>query len=181
MIYLLLADGCEEIEALTPLDVLRRGGCEIKTVGITGKRVIGAHGIEIAADILPEEADAPIGLLILPGGIPGADHLDASPAVDRLIEKTVADGGHLAAICAAPYILGKRGLLDGKRATCYPGERFRACLVNAEIREEPVVTDGRITTAIGMGAAADFALRLLALMKGEDTAAQVAKAAFLRY
>ena len=179
MIYLLLADGCEEIEALTPLDVLRRGGCEVKTVGITGKRVIGSHGIEIAADITPEEVKAPIDLLILPGGLPGSDNLDASPFVSRFIEQTIADGGHLAAICAAPYVLGKRGLLKGKRATCYPNERFVSQLLGATVTKDPVVTDGNITTAIGMGAASAFAVRLLSLMKGEEVAKEVSHAAFL--
>ncbi len=179
MIYLLLADGCEEIEALTPLDVLRRGGCEIKTVGITGKQVVGAHGIEITADITPEEVTGPIELLILPGGIPGADHLDASPFVSRFIEKTLEDGGHLAAICAAPYVLGKRGLLKGKTATCYPNERFVSQLLGATVTKDPVVTDGNITTAIGMGAASAFAVRLLSLMKGEEVAKEVSHAAFL--
>lgn len=179
MIYLLLADGCEEIEALTPLDVLRRGGCEIKTVGITGKTVVGSHGIKIEADITPDEVNEPIDLLILPGGIPGADHLDASPFVSRFIEKAIEDGGHLAAICAAPYVLGKRGLLKGKVATCYPNERFTAQLIGATVTSEPVVTDGNITTAIGMGAAAAFAVRLLSLMKGEEIAKEIDAAAFL--
>lgn len=179
MIYLLLADGCEEIEALTPLDVLRRGGCEINTVGITKKQVVGAHGIEITADITPEEVTGPIELLILPGGIPGADNLDASPAVSRFIEKTLSDGGHLAAICAAPYVLGKRELLKGKKATCYPNERFVSQLLGATVTKDPVVTDGNITTAIGMGAASAFAIRLLSLIKGEETAKEVSRAAFL--
>ncbi len=179
MIYLLLADGCEEIEALTPLDVLRRGGCEIKTVGITGKTVVGSHGIKIEADILPDGVSEPIDLLILPGGIPGADHLDASAEVSRFIEKALSDGGHLAAICAAPYVLGKRGLLKGKRATCYPNERFTAQLIGATVVSDPVVTDGNITTAIGMGAASAFAIRLLSLMKGEAIAQEVNSAAFL--
>ncbi len=179
MIYLLLADGCEEIEALTPLDVLRRGGCEVKTVGITGKEVVGAHGIKIEADITPDVVTGPIDLLILPGGIPGADNLDASGAVSRFIEEAVKAGGHLAAICAAPYVLGKRGLLEGKRATCYPNERFTAQLTGAIVTNEPVVTDGNITTAIGMGAASAFAVRLLSLMKGEAIAKEVSRAAFL--
>ena len=179
MIYLLLADGCEEIEALTPLDVLRRGGCEVKTVGITGKTVVGSHGIRIEADITPDGVSEPIDLLILPGGIPGADHLDASPAVSRFIEEAVKTGGHLAAICAAPYILGKRGLLKGKTVTCYPNERFTDCLVGATVTKRAVVTDQNITTAIGMGAAPAFAVRLLSLMKGEAVAKEVSLAAFL--
>ena len=121
MILLLLADGFEETEALVPLDLLRRGKCDVKTVGITGKTVVGAHGIAVTADLSPKEATGKIDALILPGGMPGTTNLDASREVDRLIEKTQSDGGRLAAICAAPLVLGRRGLLAGKRAVCFPG------------------------------------------------------------
>lgn len=179
MIYVLLADGCEEIEALTPVDILRRGGCEVRTVGITGSRVTGSHGIRICADILPDEAADPIDLLILPGGIPGADHLDASPDTERLIRRTLDEGGRLAAICAAPYILGKRGLLSGKKATCYPSEKFRSQLAGAEICDCPVVTDGHITTGAGMGAAFAFSVELLSLMAGKEIADKIATGALI--
>ncbi len=179
MIYVLLADGCEEIEALTPVDILRRGGCEVRTVGITGRDVTGSHGIRITADLLPEEATDPVDLLILPGGIPGADHLDASVETDRLIQKTLDENGRLAAICAAPYVLGKRGLLAGKKATCYPSEKFRSRLLNAEILDCPVVTDGNVTTAAGMGAAFAFSVELLSLMAGREVAGKIASAALI--
>ncbi len=173
MVYVLLADGFEEIEALCPVDILRRGGCEVKTVGITGKTVTGSHGIAVSADLLPEQVMADCELLILPGGLPGADNLDASPYTDRFLQQTLSRGGRVAAICAAPYILGKRGLLAGKRATCYPSETFRSQLRDATVTEERVVTDGAITTGAGMGAAFSFSCELLRLLKGDEVASKI--------
>ncbi|MBP5610146.1 MAG: DJ-1/PfpI family protein [Clostridia bacterium] len=171
MILLLLADGFEETEALVPLDLLRRGKCDVKTVGITGKTVCGAHGIPVTADLVPNDVRGKIDALILPGGMPGTTNLDASPDVDRLIEKTLSDGGRLAAICAAPLILGRRGLLTGKRAVCFPG--FESELTGAVKTNARVVTDGNVTTAVGMGAAYEFGLALLSLLAGKQTAEQV--------
>ena len=171
MILLLLADGFEETEALVPLDLLRRGKCDVKTVGITGKTVVGAHGIAVTADLSPKEATGKIDALILPGGMPGTTNLDASREVDRLIEKTQSDGGRLAAICAAPLVLGRRGLLAGKRAVCFPG--FENELKGAVASKKRVETDGKVTTAVGMGAAYEFGLALLALFKGKETAERV--------
>ncbi len=179
MIYLLLADGFEEIEALTPADVLRRAGLSLRTLSIKEGPVVGAHGIPVIADLLADEIGPdPIKLLILPGGMPGTKNLDASPVIDRLIEKTLTDGGRIAAICAAPMILGKRGLLAGREAVCYPG--FEEHLDRAHIAEgKTVVTDGPFTTAIGMGAATAFATELLSLLTDKETAAKVTSAAFL--
>ena len=171
MILLLLANGFEETEALVPLDLLRRGKCDVKTVGITGKTVVGAHGIPVTADLLPEDVRGMIDALILPGGMPGTTNLDASPDVDRLIEQTLSDGGRLAAICAAPLVLGRRGLLTGKRAVCFPG--FESELTGAVKTNARVVTDGNVTTAVGMGAAYEFGLALLSLLAGKRTAEQV--------
>ena len=177
MILLLLADGFEETEALVPLDLLRRGKCDVKTVGVTGKTVTGAHGISVTADISPRDARGKIDALILPGGMPGTLNLDGSPDVDRLIEKTLADGGRLAAICAAPLILGRRGLLKGKRAVCFPG--FENELTGAIPSEKRVETDGVITTSVGMGAAYEFGLALLALLAGRETAEQVRRSSLI--
>lgn len=180
MIYLLLADGFEEIEALTPLDVLRRAGLSVRTLSIKDGPVMGAHGITVTADMPAEEAVDRIELLILPGGMPGSKNLDACPQTDRLIQKATADGGRLAAICAAPMILGKRGLLAGRRAVCYPG--FEKYLTGATVvTDRDVVTDGYITTAVGMGAAPKFSTALLALMTDCKTAEEIAKAAFLPF
>ena len=171
MILLLLADGFEETEALVPLDLLRRGKCDVKTVGITGKTVVGAHGIAVTADLSPKDVLGKIDALILPGGMPGTSNLDVSPDVDRLIRQTLSDGGRLAAICAAPLVLGRRGLLVGKRAVCFPG--FENELRGAIKSDKRVETDGSVTTAVGMGAAYEFGLALLSLLAGRETAEAV--------
>ena len=169
MIYMLLANGFEEVEALAPLDLLRRAGLEVKTVSIEETRTVcGAHGISVLTDMMPNEATEKIALLILPGGMPGSERLDNSPVTDAMLQRTLAAGGRLAAICAAPLVLGKRGLLKGKRAICYPG--FEKYLEGAQIAKEPVVTDGNCTTAIGMGAAVAFGAELVKLMKDAETA-----------
>ena len=173
-VYLLLADGFEETEALCPLDILRRGGVNVKTVGITGELVTGSHGICVKADILPAQT-GDFSMLIFPGGLPGATNLDESAEVQALIEKAVAYGARMAAICAAPLILGKRGLLTGKNAVCYPG--FETYLEGASISDARVVTDGLYTTAVGMGASAEFVFELLSLLKGTEAAQAIKEAA----
>ncbi len=179
MIYVLLADGFEEIEALCPVDILRRGGCQVKTVGITGKLVHGAHGIKIEADILPDEVKNDIDLLIFPGGLPGADNLDASPYTDKFIEMTIKNHGRISAICASPYILGKRNLLNGKKATCYPSDKFISQLKGATYTPNNVVTDGNITTANGMGSSFEFGCELLKLLLGEAKANEISTSALI--
>lgn len=175
MILEFLADGFEEIEALTPVDVLRRAGAEVKTVSINKtKTAVGAHGIEVNADLTIKEAAkrcTDVEMIILPGGMPGASNLDECPAVDEFIKKAESDGAYIAAICAAPMILGKRGLLRGKRATCYPG--FEKYLDGADFTGGRVETDGKIVTSCGMGAALEFALELCRLMKGKDAAEKI--------
>ena len=172
MIYMLLANGFEEVEALAPLDLLRRAGLAVKTVSIEETRTVcGAHGISVLADIMPNEATEEITLLILPGGMPGSERLDNSAVTDTMLQRALASGSRLAAICAAPLVLGKRGLLKGKRAVCYPG--FEKYLEGAEIVATPVVTDGNCTTAIGMGAAVAFGAELVKLMKDAETAQMI--------
>lgn len=169
MVYLFLAPGFEEIEALCPLDLLRRADAAVKTVAIGGGRAVeGAHGITVMADLSEEEfqPDASADMLILPGGMPGAANLDASPVVDAAI--AAADRAYLAAICAAPMILGHRGLLRGVRATCFPG--FEDALDGAHLAADRVVRDGRIITAAGMGVALEFGLALVAALCGQARA-----------
>lgn len=172
MITVLLADGFEEIEALTPVDMLRRAGKKVVTVGITGKTVTGAHGIPVIADCEPKDLPhGKIECLILPGGMPGTKNLDESPETDALINRTLSDGGRLAAICAAPSVLGKRGLLRGKKATCYPSfERF---LEGATASTEKVVTDENVTTSRGAGTAMDFALELVSLLVSPENSEEL--------
>jgi 4-methyl-5(b-hydroxyethyl)-thiazole monophosphate biosynthesis len=167
LIALLLADGFEEIEALTPLDILRRVGAEVVTVGITGKEVVGAHGIKVAADITYDEAEpSDFNHLILPGGMPGAANLDSHPFTDEILAAVKKNNGCIAAICAAPFILGVRGELKGKRAVCYPG--FEDKLLGATVVNAPAVSDGNIVTAKGMGAALPFSYEILKVFLGMD-------------
>ena len=172
MVYMFLADGFEETEALAPLDILRRGGVEVKTVGVTGGYVTGAHGITVKADILPpialkDNTDA----VILPGGGVGTQNLDASVLVKEAVQSAYSSGKLICAICAAPSVLGKMGLLRGKKATCYPG--FEKYLDGAELSEANVAESGNVITANGMGAALDFGFAVLARLRGADKAEEV--------
>lgn len=165
MIAILLADGFEEIEALTPLDILKRAGYDARTVAIGSKIAIGSHGISVICDMTADEVNLDeVSLVIFPGGMPGSLNLDKAEFTDKIIAAVVKNGGRIAAICAAPLILGRRGLLEGKHAVCYPG--FEEELRGAIIDSSPVVTDGNITTAKGMGVALSFSLELVRLLSG---------------
>ena len=165
MIIVLLADGFEEIEALTPVDMMRRAGLDVKTVGIGGKTVVGSHSIAVVADAVPDEIDlSKVDFAVFPGGMPGSLNLDASPYTDEVISAVMKSGGRLAAICAAPLVLGRRGLLNGKKATCFPG--FEGELQGATIIDADFVTDGNITTGRGMEYSLPFAKELVRLALG---------------
>ena len=171
MVYVMLADGFEEVEAIEPIDILRRGGVEVQTVGVKGKVVTGAHGIPVTADIEIGEVDAEsMDLLMLPGGA-GHEILDASNAVHALISYAVAHSIYISAICAAPSILGKKLILEGKKATCFPG--YEKYLYGADITGEKAVVDGKIITGKGAGAAADFGFAMLEILKGKETADKI--------
>ncbi|MBR6727975.1 MAG: DJ-1/PfpI family protein [Clostridia bacterium] len=172
MIYMFLANGFEEIEALCPLDLLRRAGLEVTTVGIGGELICGSHGIAVQAD-MPDTmfADANPDMVILPGGMPGSKNLDASRTVDTALRVAARRGAYIAAICAAPFVLGRRGLLEGKEAICYPG--FENELTGAKISDKKVVRDDNIITAAGMGVALEFGLELIKALKGEEAAAAI--------
>ena len=175
MIYMFLANGFEEVEALAPLDLLRRAGCDVTTVGVGGgDMIVGAHGIAVGVDI-PDTMfrDSKPEMIILPGGMPGSKNLDESRIVDAAVKTAVRKGAYIAAICAAPFILGKRGLLEGKEAICYPG--FEEQLTGARISDEKVVRDGKFITAAGMGVAVDFGLKLVEVLKDAQTAADLRK------
>ena len=181
MIYMFLADGFEEVEALCPLDILRRAGLEVTTVGVGGKDVItGAHGIIVHADIpdLMYRDSAP-DMIILPGGMPGSKNLDGSRIVDSALRAAIRQKKYLAALCAAPMVLGKRGYLIGKRAVCFPG--FEELLTGASVdAENTVVRDGNIITAKGMGAAFDFGLELVRCFKDDGTAENIKASVFAK-
>ena len=175
MIYMFLANGFEEVEALCPLDLLRRAGLAVTTVGIGGDTVVGAHGIAVQAD-MPEAMyrDSKPDMIILPGGMPGTRHLDESRTVEIALRAAFATNAYVAAICAAPMVLGKRGYLEGKRATCFPG--FEEYLTGAAVTDAPVVVDGRVITARGMGVALEFGLALVAALKDDQTANELRRA-----
>lgn len=176
MVYLFLATGFEEVEALAPVDILRRADIEVQLISVSGEKVVtGSHGIAVTADGLFEETDFSDGeLLVLPGGMPGTLNLEAHPDLAELLRFNFQNGKMLAAICAAPMVLGKLGLLNGHRATCYPS--YEEFLLGAEFSEERVVVSQNIITSRGAGTAMEFGLALVEKLKGEDVAKKLAVA-----
>ncbi len=175
-IGILLADGCEEIEALTVVDVMRRAKLEIQLISITGElRIHGSRQIHFLAEKLFEETDFDsLDGIVLPGGMPGTNHLKEHEGVLRLIKKFAAEQKLVAAICAAPSILGAAGLLEGKEATCHPG--FESSLAGAEVvTGVTVVVSQNIITSRGMGTAIDFALAIVRYLSDEKTVYEVKK------
>ena len=202
MIVMFLAPGFEEVEALAPLDLLRRAGLEVVTVAVReaktnqlidklgrlgvsatnlwddDRTVTGSHGIPVTADVteaaLPGRlARASLEAVILPGGMPGTTNLDASPVVEKALELAAAKDAYLCAICAAPLVLGKRGYLNGKRATCYPG--FEEYLTGATVGGK-VIRDGRIITAAGMGVAQEFGFEIISALVSPEKAGEIREA-----
>lgn len=173
--YLFFATGFEEVEALTVVDILRRGGVDCKTVSIMGDfDVTSSHNITVRADLIFEHEDlSDADMLIMPGGIPGTPNLKAHSGLEALIRKYVEDGKYLAAVCAAPTIYGEMGLLEGKNATCYPG--MEDGLVGANKKTDKVVVDGQFITSRGMGTCVDFGLKLLELLTDEENAQEIGK------
>ena len=173
-VYEFLATGFEDIEALIPLDIMRRAGVDFKTVSVTGSLVVeSAHGVKIEADMLIEDADfGDADLLMLPGGLPGATNLNAHAGVRKALVEHNVRGRMIGAICAAPMVLGGLGMLEGKRATCYPG--FEKYLEGAEYTHELCTVDGNITTGEGPAAALPYAYKLLAALTAAKTADGIA-------
>lgn len=172
-VFVFLATGFEEIEAIAPIDIFRRANLDVVTVSISEtKEVCGAHGITVLADALFADTDfSSADLLFLPGGMPGTKNLDASEALKQLIGVQLENDKPVAAICAAPSILGKMGLLNDKEAICYPG--FENQLTGAILSENKIVTSGLIHTAKGAGVAIQFALSLVAELKGQVEADRI--------
>ncbi len=167
MIYMFLADGFEEVEALTPLDLIIRAGLPIKTVGVNGLNVTGAHGIVVKADITESDLSFDsIDMVILPGGMPGTTNLLNSQICIDAVKTTYEKNKPIASICAAPMILGSLGILSGKNAVCFPG--FENELANANVLSSAVCTDGNIITAAGMGVAFDFGLAIVEMLLGKE-------------
>lgn len=169
MIYIFLAEGFEEMEALAPVDILRRAGLDVTTVGVTGKVVSGSHKIPVTADITADEVSfSDMEAVVLPGGLPGTNNLEASEIVKKSVEYCIANDKYIAAICAAPSILGHMGILEGKKATCFPG--FDKELMGAEYTADSVTVDGKIITGKGAGVSINFALKLTEILKDKETA-----------
>ena len=179
MIYMFLAPGFEEVEALAPLDLLRRAGLTVTTVAITPseteRAVTGSHGITVLADMTAAQMRASmeaasIEAVILPGGMPGTTNLDASPLVEDTLALAHRLDAYLCAICAAPLVLGKRGYLRGKRATCFPG--FEDYLTGATVGGK-VIRDGKVITAAGMGVAQEFGLEMVSALVSPRVAGEL--------
>lgn len=179
-VVVVLAEGFEEIEAVTPIDVMRRAGLEVTVAGVSGHTVRGAHGVAFVCDTTLEALDFVPDAVVLPGGLPGAENLGGSSAVKDLVLRVSASGGLCAAICAAPALtFAHYGLLDGRRATCYPSfERHFGPAVRHS--EERVVADGPIVTSRGPGTALEFSLKLAGLLAGADTAAALTEGMLAR-
>ncbi len=173
MIYCFLATGFEEMEALSPVDILRRGGCEVTTVGIGEDIITGSHGISVCADITDSELvlDEKMEMIILPGGMPGTLNLEKNGKVQAAIDYCMENNRYVCAICAAPSILGHKGLLKDKSAICFPG--FEGQLDCKELSSDFVCEDGNIITAKGAGVAQEFGIKLLAKIKGDAAAKKV--------
>jgi len=169
-----LATGFEEIEAVTVVDLLRRASIEVHTASLEGPLVTGSRGIIVKADIaldaaVPDDYD----MIVLPGGMPGAEHLKNDSRVIALLHRFAASGRFTAAICAAPGVLAHAGLLDGRAATSYPGFLNAQSAPGLRLREDPVVVDGKVVTSRGPGTAMEFGLALIELLAGADAREQV--------
>lgn len=172
MIYVFLADGFEETEALATVDILRRAQLDVRTAGVGAKQVTGSHGITVIADMTEDEVKIETATaVVLPGGMPGTLHLEQSDKVKECVRYCAENGLYICAICAAPSILAHMGLLDGKKAACFPS--FEKELVNARVTGAPAVADGKIITGRGAGAAVEFALLAAEKLAGRDVSAGV--------
>lgn len=176
MVYVFLADGFEEAEAIVPVDLLRRSGVDVKTVGISGdKNVMSSHKVCVTADILPEEMDlSGMEMIFLPGGMPGTENLKYSETVNKAIDYCVFHDLYIAAICAAPSVLYGKGLLNGKKVSCHTSVEQK--MPEALISYDPFSLVGKILTGRGMGAAIPFGLEMCRILKGKEKAEEVKRA-----
>lgn len=174
-VIVFLADGFEEVEALTPVDLLRRAGADVKMVSISDELTVrGAHNIYINADSkISDVNEHDVDLFVLPGGMPGTKNLDKDEKVTSIIKNAFDDNKLIGAICAAPSVLGHVGILKDKSACCYPG--FEGELTGADVKFEPVVESGNVITSRGMGTAIDFGLKLIELLFGKEKSVELGK------
>lgn len=179
MVYVLLGTGFEEMEAIAPIDLLRRAGIGVITVGINGQTINGSHGIPVTADITVENWDArDLDMVVLPGGLGGVASIKACPKALEIVHQAYDNGRFVAAICAAPTILAQLGITDGKEAVCYPG--FEENMGSARMQDTAFVRGGNVITGASAGCAIPFALALIAALRGEDAAQQVRKQIVIR-
>ncbi len=165
-----LAQGCEELEAITIIDLLRRAGIEVISAGLDAENITASRGVKLIPDTNLESAlKDDYDMIVLPGGLPGADHLDNDERIKSVIKKMSNDDKYIAAICAAPKVLANAGVLDGKTATSYPGFLDGPGLSDTTLSDEAVVRDGKVITSIGPGTAMDFALELIEVLSGKKT------------
>lgn len=175
-----LAQGCEELEAVTIIDLLRRAGVKVVTAGLDSQPVRASRGVILVPDVaLDQVLEEDFDMVVLPGGGPGSERLDQDPRVRGLLQRMAADAKYTAAICAAPKVLANAGVLTGRQATGYPGILESMGLEAVELRTEPVVRDGTVITSRGPGTAMDFALHLIEVLEGEDKRDEV-EAALVR-
>ena len=179
MVYMLLGTGFEETEAIAPLDLLRRAGVEIQTVGLNGKVIYGSHGIGVEADIEIGQLDlTALEMIILPGGLGGVASIRACDAAMKAVRFAWENGKYTAAICAGPTVLADLGIVDGKNATCYPS--CEENMGSAKMVEAAAVTDGKLITGTSAGCAVPFGLALIAALKGQEEADRIAKQIVIR-
>lgn len=165
-----LAQGCEEVEAVTVVDLLRRAGVDVVTAGLDGAPVTASRGVRLIPDTTLDEAiKHEFDMIVLPGGGPGAEHLNNDGRIRELLRKMAAQGKYTAAICAAPKVLASAGLLDGKQVTAYPGTLESLSVPGMKLKAAAVVTDGKVITSRGPGTAMDFALALIEQLAGKAT------------
>lgn len=163
-----LAQGCEEVEAVTIIDLLRRAKIEVVSAGLDDQPVTASRGVRLIPDTLLDEAlEQEFDMVVLPGGMPGAANLNNDPRIKTLLKDMAAEGKYVCAICAAPFVLGEAGLLAGKAATSYPGFVDKMNLPGTAYKEDPVVRDGKVITSRGPGTAMDFALELIEALAGK--------------
>lgn len=169
-----LANGCEELEAVTVIDLLRRAGVDVVTAGLADGPVTASRGVVLLPDrSLDEVLGESFDMIVLPGGLPGAERLDADPRIHGLLQRMADEGCYTAAICAAPKVLLNAGLLDQRRATAYPGIIDGSAAGTAMLTEDSVVVDGKVVTSRGPGTAMDFALMLIEQLLGADKRQEV--------
>ncbi len=169
-----LAEGCEELEAVTLIDLLRRAKLVVTTASLQDAPVVCSRGTRLLADTtLDQVMDQAFDMMVMPGGLPGADHLNADPRIHQLLDRLVASGSYIAAICAAPKVLVSHGLMQGRKLTAYPGSLAELDTSNMLVTGQPVESDGRVLTSRGPGTAMDFALHLIELLQGKVIREQV--------